>query len=401
MKICIIVEGFPRLSETFVLDQALGLAARGHDVEILCRKRTPGSESVGDAARLRTRQWWGGLAFLDDITGRLSPRLQHKLRGWLDMLQVAHLRRFDVLLAHFGYQGARVAGVIERAGAMPPLVTIFHGHDVGTVLHDGATHLYQQLFRHGALQLTVNDVFRRTLVEAGAPAARTRVHHMGISAGAIPFAPRSSGKGPLTILSVSRLTEKKGIAYALRALARVKELRPDLRWRYRIIGDGELREELQRLAAKLSIEDQVAFLGARPHVEVRQNLAECDVFLLPSVTAANGDAEGIPVSLMEAMASGALVVSTLHSGIPELVEDGVGGLLAPERDAAALADKLLAVAEDPSVRNAMARAARCRVEADFNMDVQLDRLEEELTSVVCARGGGVEDGTLATVVDAR
>ena len=389
MRICIIVERFPQVSETFVLDQALGLAARGHDVEILCQQRTK-----GDAPALRTRQWWGGLAFAEDVAGRLSPRLQHKLRGWFDPLQVAHLRRFDVLLAHFGYQGARVAGVIKRAGALPPLVTIFHGHDVGTVQHDGATRIYGDLFRHGALQLAVNDVFRRVLVDAGSPAARTRVHHLGISPSAIPFQPRAPGSGPLSILSVSRLTEKKGIEYALHALAGVKEVRPGLEWRYRIIGDGHLKEELERLAAKLSIDEHVEFLGAQSHAEVRGNLAESDVFLLPSVTAANGDAEGIPVSLMEAMASGAIVVSTFHSGIPELVEDGISGLLAPERDDVALAEKILAVAEDSSMRDAMARAARRRVEADFNMEAQLDRLESEIAAVVSARGVRAGQGVL-------
>ncbi|WP_245520535.1 glycosyltransferase, partial [Mesorhizobium sp. M1C.F.Ca.ET.212.01.1.1] len=114
-----------------------------------------------------------------------------------------------------------------------------------------------------------------------------------------------------------------------------------------MIGGGELLEQLKRTAIDLGIADRVSFLGPRPHGEVKQRLRDADVFLLPSVAGRDGDLEGIPVALMEAMAGGLIAVSTYHSGIPELIEDHKTGFLAPERNVPALAAKLVWVAEHP------------------------------------------------------
>lgn len=385
MRICIVADVFPRLSETFVLHQVEGLEARGHDVEVLCREVQAAADTPNARAlRRKARRRWGALSVLEPCVGRMPPRARHKATGLLDRLDAAYLRGFDVALAHFGYEGARMARLKRRAPGSPPLVTIFHGHDVATVWHDGATHLYDELFRVGALHLCVNRRFRDLLIEAGAPEGATRVHRMGVASDDLPFRTRDHAQRPQAILTVARLTEKKGVAYALRALARLRETHPALDWRHRIVGDGALRAELEALRDGLGLDDRVAFLGARPHDEVRRLLAESHVFLLPSVTAADGDAEGVPVSLMEAMASGAIAVSTRHSGIPDLIEDGRTGYLAPERDAEALAEKLArALSPDPG-RAALAEAARRDVERSFNLETQLDALEAALGEVARA-----------------
>lgn len=375
MRICIVADVFPRLSETFVVHQVEGLAARGHEVEVLCNDR---GDDSGGALRRLARQRWGPLSFLRPAANRAPPRVRHRFQGSLDRLDVTYLRRFDVILANFGYEGARVARIKARVPGLPPLVTVFHGHDVATVAHDGAMFIYDDLFAQGARHLTVNRPFRETLVAAGAPPARTRVHHLGIPLDRPAFTPRNWAERPWRLLSVCRLTEKKGIEHALHALACVP---PALDWRYRIVGDGELAPALRRLCTDLGLDARVEFLGARPNEEVRHLLAKSHLFLLPSVAAANGDAEGVPVSLMEAMASGAVVVSSVHSGIPELVEDGLGGFLAPERDHRALASRLIRAMEDEPTLAGMARAARHRVETDFSLETQIDRLEEELRTV--------------------
>src|SRR5699024_2729183 len=150
----------------------------------------------------------------------------------------------------------------------------------------------------------------------------TEVHHLGVDLEALPMARRDWTSPPMRFVSVCRLIEKKGIEFALRALARMQQDRPERAWSYTIIGDGELRGALEALATELGIADIVRFCGAQPHDVVRRCLAESHVFVLPSVTARNGDVEGIPISLMEAMAAGLVPVSTFHSGIPELIEDG-------------------------------------------------------------------------------
>ncbi|PTE20170.1 colanic acid biosynthesis glycosyltransferase WcaL [Cereibacter changlensis JA139] len=376
MRLCIVVDTYPRLSETFVQAQAEGLAARGHEVEVLCRE----SGASGQHGPIRIRRWWGLLAALNGPTERLGFGPRHKVRRALDRMEARYLSGFDVVLAHFGYEGARVAAVLSRLEKAPPLVTIYHGHDVATVIRNGAMSLYDQLFRVGALHLPVNAVFRQMLVDAGAPPERTLVHHMGIASGAFASAPRDWNARPLRILSVGRLTEKKGFAVAIAALERLAEDYPDLDWRYEIVGTGALQEPLRAQAESSAVAGRISFLGARPHAEVQRLLAAAHVFLLPSVTAANGDAEGVPVSLMEAMASGALTVSTDHSGIPELIEDGVTGFLAPERDIPALARRLAAAAHGDCPEG-ITRAAAEKVRQDFDADHQLLSLELLLSAL--------------------
>ncbi|MEE2861793.1 MAG: glycosyltransferase [Pseudomonadota bacterium] len=375
MKICIVVGVYPNLSETFVRSQVEGLARRGHEVEVLCRHVNAGA----GGCVVRIRRWWGPLSALSAPVEMLSYRLGHKAQRMLDQIHRQYFRRFDVILAHFGHTGARVASTLAGMERAPPLVTIYHGYDVATVAHENGMWRYRQLFDVGALHLPVNDAFRDMLVAGGAPPKRTVVHRVGTEFRPAAPAPDQPATG-MRFLSVCRLTEKKGITYAISALERLAKDRPDLDWRYEIVGAGELDELLRRQASASTVSDRIVFLGAQPHQEVKRLMQVADVFLLPSVTAENGDSEGVPVSLMEAMASGVLVVSTSHSGIPELVEDGESGFLAPERDVGALAAKIAAAADaagNPTIR----RAAADRIEHYFNSDVQLEELERLLNGV--------------------
>ena len=134
-----------------------------------------------------------------------------------------------------------------------------------------------------------------------------------------------------------------------------------------IAGDGPLRAELETLAATLGVGERVAFLGSVVRDEVWRRLREADAFVLASVTSAKGDMEGLPVSLMEAMAVGVPVVSTRHSGIPELVEDDVSGLLANERDVDGLAACISRLVEEPALAERLAKRGRETVASGFNL----------------------------------
>ncbi|WP_444677370.1 glycosyltransferase [Halomonas sp. E19] len=144
----------------------------------------------------------------------------------------------------------------------------------------------------------------------------------------------------------------------MQAVADVASQRPDLNFTYELIGDGPLWEQVAEQVRVLGMESRINLHGALPHDEVQRLLKDADIFLLPSVTASNGDQEGIPVALMEAMASGMPVLSTSHSGIPELVEEGVSGYLVPERDSQGLAAKLLDLLQHPKIRLAFGREGR-------------------------------------------
>jgi colanic acid/amylovoran biosynthesis glycosyltransferase len=170
---------------------------------------------------------------------------------------------------------------------------------------------------------------------------------------------------PMRILTVGRLVEKKGVEYAIRAVAQARER--GLEVHYDIVGDGPLRQALSSLIDELGVRQHVVLHGARDSRFIREAMSEAHLFMLTSVTAANGDQEGTPNSLIEAQATGLPVVSTRHSGIPEAVLDGKSGVLVAERDVAALTAVLLRLAAQPDVCREMGRKGRRHVEAQFDI----------------------------------
>lgn len=364
-RVGVVVGGFPALSETFIIDQVGALGAAGLRVRVLATKFLEEGlrhEGAGDLVRLASFAEAGRLQrFLPGRLGAMAGR-----RARRRMLRRA-ASECDLLICHFGPVGLTTAGALAGLPRPPQLWTIFHGFDMSRYVAESGPDVYAPLFRSGDRFLPISRLWAGRLAELGCPAERIAVLRMGVDCAAIPFAPPERRAGdPLRLLSVGRLVEKKGTAYSLRALAQIAGAKPALRWSLEVAGDGPLQRSLHGLARELGIADRVTFLGAVGGQEVRHRLRQADAFLLPSVTAADGDMEGIPVALMEAMAAGVPVVSTFHSGIPELVEDGVSGLLAPERDVTALARQISLLLENPDAAHRLALAARATVEADFN-----------------------------------
>jgi colanic acid/amylovoran biosynthesis glycosyltransferase len=206
------------------------------------------------------------------------------------------------------------------------------------------------------------------LLAAGADPANVVVHHMGVDMAqhaARPLPERGS-PGSLRLAIVGRLVEKKAQTLAVAAIGELRARRPDLAITLDIVGDGPLAEAVDKAIADHALGDRIIRHGARSHAESLAIVAAADAFLLPSLTAVNGDMEGIPVALMEAMAMGCPVISTFHSGIPELVTDQESGLLAPEGDVAGIAAAIERMADDPALRVRLALAGREAVARSFD-----------------------------------
>jgi colanic acid/amylovoran biosynthesis glycosyltransferase len=393
IKVCVVVSEFPKLSETFILDQIVGLTERGFSVSIAADQIRADAGSNPEREPLRSllgksRPRWRWARLLHLLTRHTRGAVRSAILVAADLLYDSQFNRFDVLIAHFGYNGSRLARSKLLGRFDRPFMTVFHGLDVGLPLHENALQRnYQKLFSTGELLLPVCDCFRDILIRAGAVPERVRVHRMGIDTKSIPFEPQVRAAGQLNIISVCRLVEKKGMQYALDALSALRERRVDLPWRWEIIGDGPLRSALEEQARSCGIEDRVQFIGPCSHEECKRRLRAAHVFLLPSLTARDGDMEGVPVSIMEAMAAGVVVVSSYHSGIGELVESGVSGLLAPERDGDAVSRHVEWIADNPDGAAAMAKAARAVVERRFNRDTLNDTLAALITSTVAERRG--------------
>ncbi len=181
-------------------------------------------------------------------------------------------------------------------------------------------------------------------------------------------------------MTVGRLVEKKGIEYVLRAVRILVDRRREVE--YHILGDGPGRDRLVALVAELGLADRVTLHGRQDQAKVREVIEESHALVAASVTAADGDEEGIPNVLKEAMALGLPVVATRHAGIPELIEDDVSGFLVPERDEAVLADALERLARDPGRWAAMGRAGRAKIEMEYDIHRLNDRLAGLLQGLI-------------------
>lgn len=213
--------------------------------------------------------------------------------------------------------------------------------------------------------LPISNLWAGRLKNMGCPPQKIAVSRMGIDM--TRFTPRQlkAPAAPLEIISVARLTEKKGLHVAIEACRQLKE--QGVLFRYRILGIGPWERRLRTLIEQYQLDDVIEMPGFKPSHQVKEMLEQADVFLLPSITGRDGDMEGIPVALMEAMAVGIPVISTVHSGIPELVESGKSGWLAPENDEQALAERLAAFSllESEQVQP-IVQCAREKIEKEFN-----------------------------------
>ena len=400
MRIAYFVGGFPALSETFIVNQIAGMAARGCHVDIFATSRgtTPRlPEAVVrhglmervqrlDAPRnyllrlyriallLLVCGWRAPTTVMRSVNvvryGRIAATLG-LLHAVLTLIRRG-ARHYDVIHAQFGTYGLLALALVETGAMKSAIVTSFRGYDVTRYLL-AHPHAYDALFRKGGLFLPVSHALARRIVAAGCDPAKVRVHHSGIECARFQCLERSRAPDEATrIVMIGRLVEKKGIGYGIQAIARV--IASGRALSCTIIGDGSLRGELERQIRELGIGAHVRMVGSQSHDEVIQVLTESHILMSPSVTAADGDEEGIPNTLKEAMATGLPVISTVHAGIPELVEDGVSGFLVPERNVNALADRLERLLDHPETWAAMGRAGRRQIEAEFD----IERLNDEL-----------------------
>ncbi len=281
--------------------------------------------------------------------------------------------KYDILHCHFGPNGILAAKLRYIGAINGRLITTFHGFDVSKYIKSRGRNVYDFLFTKGDVFLPISEDMKNELVGLGCDPEKILVHRMGIDPS--KFSPRYSEPGEtINLLTVGRLVEKKGIIYGIRGVAEALKRFP--RIKYRIVGDGPLREKMEGLIAKLEIGDKVEILGWRRQDEVRKLMRDADIFLAPSVVDRNGDKEGLPVVLMEALASGLPVISTVHSAIPELVEEGKSGFLVPERDVETLVERLIFLLSHPERLIEMGRAGRSKIEKEFNIHKLNDQLVE-------------------------
>jgi glycosyltransferase involved in cell wall biosynthesis len=383
-RLLYVVSLFPCWSETFIVREIATLIAAGADVQILSLKAPREKLVQPDAERLLPRvrhpmaAWPAALARLHALAASplvLSSTVLHVVRRLrqrpVDLAKslealargVEHLewiRSFDpdIIHAHWGTFPSTVAWALARLLNKPFGFTC-HAHDI--FVND---QLLKEKIEGAAVAVTISRFNVTWLAERITPLARERLHviHCGVDLTTVPF--RDEGRQAGTIVSVGRLDAIKGFDVLIDAVGELA--RQGRRVRCQIIGEGPREAELRARIAQGGLGELVELAGARPQAEVRAALYSAAIFALPSVVTPSGDRDGIPVSLMEAMAAGTPSVSTTVSGIPELVEHESEGLLVPEGDASALAGALARLLDDPLLGRRMAVAARAKVEREFD-----------------------------------
>ncbi|MBN9889012.1 glycosyltransferase [Salipiger abyssi] len=378
MKTCIVTSDFFVPGETFInrhIEHIFGgdtcvLTGRFNGTDPLGKPLFVRRAPLSPADRLRAPFAMGWNAALEG-TGRLPfGDNRRRLADWL------RAEKVEVILAEFGTQALVVARLATELDL--PVFTYFRGTDASFALRSRQiVRAYRRMMPRLDGVFSVSRFLLDNLARHGVTHPNAHVVPSGVDIRR--FTPGE--KRPGSFLAVGRMVEKKAPEVTLRAFARAAQGREA---HLTFIGDGPLLDPCKALAAELGIAAQVTFTGALPHDAVREHLTTTETFLQHSVTAANGNTEGLPTAIQEALACGCITLSTWHAGIPEAVEDGVNGLLVPEWDEAGFAARIAQLL-DMSDRSAMTRAARDTAVAKFDNAVLLEKVETVIRDRLATR----------------
>jgi glycosyltransferase involved in cell wall biosynthesis len=367
-RVALLRNTFLPYSETFIHDE-LRFHER-YDVTVFARRlfnadRFPGHRVFAldsPGRRMRAASAWYGLS-------TRSPYLEREMREG----------GFSLLHAHFGHNGVYALGFARRLNL--PLVVSLHGGDV-TVLLSAArlrpqwwNYLirYRRMFREARLFLAASNELKELIVSCGCPAEKVIVHRLGVDLGTFKPADLAPSSDPPIVLMVGRFVEKKGHVYGIEAAALA--LKAGLEFRLVIVGNGPLLGQYRSLISRLGLDDTVSLPGALSHVEIVELLHRTSVLVAPSVVARNLDRESGIIVVKEAAASGIPVVGTRHGGIPEIIDDGTTGFMVPERDARALSERLVELLRSRELRLGLGRAARAKMEREYDIRERVRALE--------------------------
>lgn len=290
--------------------------------------------------------------------------------------QLLRDRGADVLHIYFGNSALQLLPLMEQSDRPCPIVVSFHGADAGVDMDKPAwREAMASVFQKADAVMARSQALVADLEELGCPRSKLTVQRAGIPLDEWPVMPRTAPvDGGWRFVQSGRLIEKKGYDTTLRAFAKFHEKHPQSR--LVILGEGPLMQPLKKLANDLDITKFVTFAGFVEQGRIRMEYGWAHAFLHPSRTSEDGNREGVPNSMLEAMATGLPVLATEHGGIPEAVSDGVEGFLADENDWEAFAVAMHDLAASERTWTQASEAARAKVEAKFERSRQIDELED-------------------------
>jgi glycosyltransferase involved in cell wall biosynthesis len=402
LRVAFVLKGYPRLSEAFIAQEIAALERRGLGILIVSLRRPTDPHVHAIHAGIRA-----AVTYLPEYLLREPLRV---VRGWLKSRRLQNYKKvFKLWLRDLARDPTpnrirRFGQALVLAAELPRDVERLHAH----FLHTPAS-----VTRYAALLLGLpwsgsahaKDIWttpewekreklascewlvtctkvNRDHLAALAPPGRVELVYHGIDLARFPRNPSSRGmkdgtdaRDPVIILCVARLVEKKGTDVLLEALARLPK---DLNWKFVQVGGGPLKGELERRARALGIAQRIEWRGPLAQDRLLEEYRKADLFALASRIARDGDRDGLPNVLAEAHSQELACIATRISAIPELVREGVTGVLVDENDPAALARALEALIADPARRRALGAAGQARVHGEFALEANLERLAQKL-----------------------
>jgi colanic acid/amylovoran biosynthesis glycosyltransferase len=290
------------------------------------------------------------------------------------LLSVLSETRARFLHIYFGQIAVHLTPLIRAW--KPPSIVSFHGADVMVDMNKSAyREATLQMLDAITLALVRSESLRRALIDLGCDPEKIEIQRTGIPLEEFPFRERAVPKnGEWRFVQAGRLIEKKGLPVTLRAFEVFVRQYPNAT--LTIAGEGPLLSELKTLARELKIAAGVSFPGFISQEQLREIYYKSHIFLHPSQTGRDGNQEGVPNSMLEAMATGLPVFATEHGGIPEAIEHGVSGVLVPERDEFALVEMLLDAVRHPDFLSRIAQSGAKAVRENFDLVTQAQRLDD-------------------------
>ncbi len=391
MKIAFLVESFPSISETFILNQIIELINQGNDVEIFAQHKDDSKivDKLIEKYKLLDKTHYFGMPenrfyrsiksvtlFMKYLQNAPLPVLRSlnflkygsdalSLRAFYMLLEFIKIdNTFDIIHAHFGPNGKMAILLKDMLHIKGKVVTSFHGNDISAVVKAEGENVYNYLFERGNLFLANSDYTKEKLHKLGCPKEKIKVLPVGLNLSDFKYKVRKI-EDKIKIITIARLYEKKGLKYSIKAVAKLIKKYPNLE--YNIIGNGPLKSYLQKLIMNLKAQDKIKLLGWQKKEKLIEYMEESHIFVLASVTAKNGDEEGQGLVLQESQAMGMPVVSTYHNGIPEGILDQKSGFLVPEKDIDALSKKIEYLINNPKLWKSMGEEGREFIERKYDI----------------------------------
>lgn len=370
--LAIAANSFNKPSETFIRAH-VNMIAPGRTI-LLCNSGE-GSEVLGCPVLSDLRATLPARNIFEKVGNSLRARWHTYINPSLQGADARRVRAFlqryrpKALLAEFGHNGCLLHQVCKEEGI--PLFVHFHGFDATKAIRSKALcRHYRRMFRSSTGVIAPSQFLAARLQRLGCPESKLHTSACGVNIEV--FTPSTHHTG--MILAVGRFVEKKAPHLTLRAFAKVSHAYPSAH--LHMVGDGPLRQMCEREIVSLGLQNNVTLHGTQSHDAVQVLMSQAAIFVQHSIEASDGDCEGLPVSILEAMSSSIPVVSTFHSGIPEAVTHETTGLLVAENDVGAMADSICKLLQNPEIATQMGQAGRLQVENRFTLVHTADRLRK-------------------------